>query len=393
MNYRLFLTATAVIILTSMTMAQQPPQSHPLSEIYPVDTDLDMEDYNINNLSQLSLNDGSGNTGLVLDDYSISGEGDAQRFVLDYQNDVWSVENSGLELNGNNLSLVDTLNPSGGVLSLGGDLDLGSGSVDSVSSINSGGSNLSVGSYLDVNAPNNQGSALDVGGTVSADGGIDSYDNVNIDGDLRVNGGEIDRSVYRTDAVVDLGPSEGVLGFSDSFSDGTLDPFQSNTIYTDFTVQNGYANHEYLDEDEYAELNLTTSELTDNYISFRYRTGSSSSHEWTFNATGDVYSLGDTDGLWDWRTFKFDPSSENDFIWRYEGIGAGADYEDPGFEIDDVRIGEMQSRDSMNVFGGINAREGIDVKGGSVNMNGNNVNMSGGNITSSSQMCMGVYCE
>lgn len=47
-------------------------------------------------------------------------------------------------------------------INIEGGLDLGSGSVDSVSSINSGGLNLDLGSYLDVIAPGYEGSALDI---------------------------------------------------------------------------------------------------------------------------------------------------------------------------------------------------------------------------------------
>jgi hypothetical protein len=96
----LFLSAVA---LSLTVVAPQPPQSHPLSEITPVDTDLDMEGYKITNLSELKLANGEGFTGLVLEDYSITHEGDAQRLVLDYQNDEWDVENSDINMNDNSL--------------------------------------------------------------------------------------------------------------------------------------------------------------------------------------------------------------------------------------------------------------------------------------------------
>lgn len=72
-----------------------------------------MENYAVENLSELRLNDGSGNTALTLNDYKISGEGNAQELILDYQNDEWDIENSDLNLNGGELIDVGDLGGSG----------------------------------------------------------------------------------------------------------------------------------------------------------------------------------------------------------------------------------------------------------------------------------------
>jgi hypothetical protein len=104
--------ASAVIFMLSAVAAPAP--RHPLSQITPVDTDLDMEDYAINNLSEISLNNGVGNTGLVLDNYEITDEGRSQSITLDYQNDEWDIENSDLNLNSNELQ------DSQGPITLGG---------------------------------------------------------------------------------------------------------------------------------------------------------------------------------------------------------------------------------------------------------------------------------
>ncbi|MFQ3275354.1 MAG: hypothetical protein ACI9SF_000504, partial [Candidatus Nanohaloarchaea archaeon] len=68
-----------------------------------------MADYAVENLSELRLNDGSGNDGLVLDDHTISGEGGLNKLRLDYPNGEWEIQNSNLSLNGNNLKEVGNL--------------------------------------------------------------------------------------------------------------------------------------------------------------------------------------------------------------------------------------------------------------------------------------------
>jgi hypothetical protein len=103
-----------LIFFTSITIAPAPPQSHPLSEIAPVDTDLNMSNYRVENVSQLQLNDGIGSKGLLLEGYSISGEGQAQELVLDYQNDEWDIENSDLNLNDNIITGVNQINAENG---------------------------------------------------------------------------------------------------------------------------------------------------------------------------------------------------------------------------------------------------------------------------------------
>jgi hypothetical protein len=153
---KILFLASAVAVLSLSGVAPQPPQSHPLSEIVPVDTDLNMSNYNIENASSIRLNNGIGSPGFLINGFTITHPGEAQEFVLDYQNDEWDLIASNLDLNSNNVSQINFLNP--------------------------GASPLAVGGYLDVNAPVNTGNALDVGGTIGADGGINSYSGVDMNG-------------------------------------------------------------------------------------------------------------------------------------------------------------------------------------------------------------------
>jgi hypothetical protein len=153
---KILFLASAVAVLSLSAVAPQPPQSHPLSEIVPVDTDLNMSNYNIENVSSVRLNSGIGNPGFLVSGFTITHPGDAQELVLDYQNDEWDIISSNLNLNSNNISQISFLNP--------------------------GASDLSVGGYLDVNAPVNTGNALDVGGTLGVDGGIESYSGIDMNG-------------------------------------------------------------------------------------------------------------------------------------------------------------------------------------------------------------------
>lgn len=253
MKSKIILLVLTVIALSLSAVAPQPPQSHPLSEIAPIDTDLNMENQDVRNVSRLLLNDGSGSSALLLEGFSLTHEGGAQQLVLDYQNDEWDIENSDLDMGNNEIKGVDSLSngtadtlelgnngnvrmPKGGLdvgdrvksnsgFQLGagatttkygwgqvyignqdswrinidgadvlnatsngnvkipnGDLNMGSGNIDSVSMVNSGGSNLAVGSHLDVNAPVNTGNALDLGGTLGVDGGIESYSGIDMNG-------------------------------------------------------------------------------------------------------------------------------------------------------------------------------------------------------------------
>ena len=102
-TFKIFLTGLFLLSLTGLT-AGQPAQSHPLSEIIPIDTDLGMNGYQINNVSQLSLDQGGNTEGLVLEDLTITDDEREQRLVLDTQNDEWRIESSDLNLSYNEIS-------------------------------------------------------------------------------------------------------------------------------------------------------------------------------------------------------------------------------------------------------------------------------------------------
>lgn len=95
------LAATTLFLIA---VAGQPTQSHPLSEIVPTDTDLNMNEYAIGNISQLTLDEGGGSEGLVLDDLTITHESRVQSMVIDPQNDELRIEGGNLNMNDNNLT-------------------------------------------------------------------------------------------------------------------------------------------------------------------------------------------------------------------------------------------------------------------------------------------------
>jgi hypothetical protein len=153
---KIILLVLTVIALSLSAVAPQPPQSHPLSEIAPIDTDLNMSNNMVKNISELQLNNGIGSTGFLIQGFTLTHPGQAQELVLDYQNDEWDIMSSNLNMNSNNVSAVDFINP--------------------------GASELLVGGHLDVNAPVNTGNALDLGGTLGVDGGIESYSGIDMNG-------------------------------------------------------------------------------------------------------------------------------------------------------------------------------------------------------------------
>lgn len=103
MKLKILFLASAVAVLSLSAVAPQPPQSHPLSEIVPVDTDLNMSNYNIENVSSISLNNGIGDPGFLIDGFTITHPGEGQKLVLDEENDEWDIKNSDINLNGNKI--------------------------------------------------------------------------------------------------------------------------------------------------------------------------------------------------------------------------------------------------------------------------------------------------
>jgi hypothetical protein len=173
--------ASAFIFMLSAVAAPAP--RHPLSQITPVDTDLDMEDYAINNLSELRLNDGSGNTGLVLDDYTIRDEGGAQELTLDYQNDEWDIQNSNLNLNGNNIIGVSDLNFD----SSGGSLSLSNSDINDVNSIDGGGDAVRFDDSINLTGNPLQNADWSGADDLDSSGNVVSFDQANdldIDGNI-----------------------------------------------------------------------------------------------------------------------------------------------------------------------------------------------------------------
>ncbi|MFT4893049.1 MAG: hypothetical protein ACI8Z7_000844 [Candidatus Nanohaloarchaea archaeon] len=164
-----------------------------------------MEDYAVENLSELRLNDGSGNTALVLNDYKISGEGNAQELILDYQNDEWDLENSDLNLNGGELIDVGDLGGSGIV----NQDNIADGAVTN-SKLNQDSVTYSSGDYLTG------------GGTVSLGGSAT----------LNVDPSSIDWSdtaMSQSDiSVSDLGPADSNLDMNNNVVTGLSDPIDGD---------------------------------------------------------------------------------------------------------------------------------------------------------------------
>ncbi|MFB6209841.1 MAG: hypothetical protein ABEJ56_06945 [Candidatus Nanohaloarchaea archaeon] len=93
----------AFLLMTFSVSAPQPAQSHPLNEIHPINTGFNMSERRIFNVSTITLDEGDESEGLVFDNLTITHEGEAQKFVLDYSNDQWDVVNSNLSLEDNYL--------------------------------------------------------------------------------------------------------------------------------------------------------------------------------------------------------------------------------------------------------------------------------------------------
>ncbi|MFB6208719.1 MAG: hypothetical protein ABEJ56_01120 [Candidatus Nanohaloarchaea archaeon] len=134
-----------------------PSPRHPLSQVHPTDTDFNMSNYEIFNISQLKLNSGEEPEGMVLNNLSITTEGEAQELYLDYSNDEWDFKNSNINMTGNNITDIDTLKfeegltINGSLNFSGGDANLDNGSINDVYSIDGGGDAVQVDDNLDLN--------------------------------------------------------------------------------------------------------------------------------------------------------------------------------------------------------------------------------------------------
>ena len=95
---------TIILVAGTLATAPAPSQSHPLSEIFPIDQDLNMSNKEVENVSKLKLNSGSEPTGLMLENLTIGTEGGSNTIELDYNKDIWNIVGSNLDLNGNNLT-------------------------------------------------------------------------------------------------------------------------------------------------------------------------------------------------------------------------------------------------------------------------------------------------
>lgn len=113
MKKTLLLTLIISALIIPAFSAEREPR-HPLSQIHPVDTDFNMSDSRIYNLSSLELNDGTiSGTGLVFDDYSIRDEGNNYVFRMDTTSSEFRFEGADLSLSGRKLSNVSQISTSG----------------------------------------------------------------------------------------------------------------------------------------------------------------------------------------------------------------------------------------------------------------------------------------
>lgn len=104
-------------VITIASAAEKEPR-HPLSQLTPIDVDLNMSDRSIVNISSIKLNDGTiDGTGLVLDGYTIGDTGSILK--LDVSNGYWKFvggsgdiarfkDNGDVEIPNGNLSVAGT---------------------------------------------------------------------------------------------------------------------------------------------------------------------------------------------------------------------------------------------------------------------------------------------
>lgn len=88
-----------ILIAASLASTAQPGQSHNLSEIDPIDVDLNMSNYGVYNASHLELKDGLNFSG-----YTVYDQGNVEILNYDDTNSEWKVKNSDLNLSGNNIT-------------------------------------------------------------------------------------------------------------------------------------------------------------------------------------------------------------------------------------------------------------------------------------------------
>lgn len=155
--------AAVVLILTLLAVslasaASQDPR-HPLSHIHPTDTDFNMSGYQIFNASSFELQDG-----LEFSGYKVYDQGGVEIFEWDENNDKWNFKNSDIEMvdgniqmNGNNITEIDTLHfltgmkINGSINMSGGNVDLDNGSINNVYSIDGGGDAVNFFDSIDFN--------------------------------------------------------------------------------------------------------------------------------------------------------------------------------------------------------------------------------------------------
>lgn len=116
---RTALAILTVFLLVGSVTAPQPDQSHNLSEIHPIDVNLNMSDRSIFNVSEFKVRDGLQLNGLTVED-----DGDIDILRWDTNNNEWDLPSSNvdaLNLNGNSILGVGSLNGCGPNQYLSGD--------------------------------------------------------------------------------------------------------------------------------------------------------------------------------------------------------------------------------------------------------------------------------
>ncbi|PSG98914.1 MAG: hypothetical protein BRC29_02175 [Nanohaloarchaea archaeon SW_7_43_1] len=296
--------------------AQDP--RHPLSQIYPIDTDLGMEAQDIRNVSQLQLNDGIGDKGLLLEGYNISGEGESQKIILDYQNDEWDIQNSNVNMNGNNITNIDTLlfetgmKINGSINTSGGNVNLDNGSITNVYSIDGGGDPINFFDPIDMN-----GNHLE-----DSNGNLEIRGKVYLPTGALVMGGNPIQNPGNVDGV-DIGKPGDGIGVTDSRYE---------------IVEDAIGDSELNNSEEFTADGLV---LTSN-----------------LNMTGNDIETGGGDMA------VIDTANEQDIIRLKEG----GDIQIPSGDVD---IGNPSNTGkALDVGGGINVEENIDLNGNDINSSG-----------------------
>lgn len=148
-----------ILILVSLASAASQEPRHPLSHIHPTDTDFNMTGYQVFNASSYELQDG-----LNLSGYSIYDQGAVEILNWDENNGKWDFTNSdiqmvdgNIQMNGNNITEIDTLHfltgmkINGSINMSGGNIEVDNGSINNVYSIDGGGDEINLFDALDMN--------------------------------------------------------------------------------------------------------------------------------------------------------------------------------------------------------------------------------------------------